>query len=169
MGRETPTPSHPFLPRRRPRASRALSASRASSSPEQYGAAARLGPRPVTDGHPIDVAALAAPPYEFAAYGLHASGLQVLVHARVPTNTDRTETRVKMRHLHRTRTPVCNFWAVSQAEPARNATIRRRFPSSAKPAANNCSRKPHRSPDPWRNRRPFPAKPSRSHGNRSCS
>ena len=108
--------------------------------PRAVRAVARLGPRPVTDGYLIDVAALAAPPYELATYGLHASGLQVLVHARVPTSTDRTETRVKIRHLHRTRTPVCNFWAVSQAEPARNATIRRRFPRSAKPAANNTCR-----------------------------
>ena len=137
--------------------------------PRTVRAVARLGPHPVADGHLVDVAALAAPPCGFAANCLHAGGLQALVHARVPTSTDRTETRVKMSHLHRTRTPVCNFWAVSQAEPARNATIRRCFLRSAKPAANNCSRKPHRSPDPWRNRRPFPAKPSRSRGNRSCS
>ena len=30
------------------------------------------------------MAALAAPPYELAAYGLHAGRLQALVHARVP-------------------------------------------------------------------------------------
>ena len=30
------------------------------------------------------MAALAAPPYELAAYGLHAGGLQALVHVRVP-------------------------------------------------------------------------------------
>ena len=137
--------------------------------PRAVRAVARLGPHPVADGHLVDVAALAAPPCELAAYGPHAGGLQALAHARVPTSTDRTETRAKMRHLHRTRTPVCNFWTVSQAEPARNATIRQRFPRSAKPAANNCRRKPHRSPDLWRNRRPFPAKPSRSRGNRSCS
>lgn len=58
--------------------------------------------------------------------------------------------------------PACNFWAVSQAEPARNTATRRRFPRSAKPTANNPRRKPHRSPGPWRNRRPFPAKPSRT-------
>lgn len=55
-----------------------------SGLPEQYGAAARLGPHPVADGHLVDVAALAAPPCELAAYGLHAGGLQALVHARVP-------------------------------------------------------------------------------------
>ena len=52
--------------------------------PRAVRAVARPGPRPVADGHLIDVAALAAPPYELAAYGLHASGLQALVHARVP-------------------------------------------------------------------------------------
>lgn len=66
-----------------PRASRALSASRASSSPSST-AVARLGPRPVADGHLVDVAALAAPPCGLAAYGLHAGGLQALAHARVP-------------------------------------------------------------------------------------
>ena len=35
---------------------------------------------------------------------------------------------VFMRYLQRTRTPSANFWAVSQGEPARNATTRRRFP-----------------------------------------
>lgn len=42
--------------------------------------------------------------------------------------------------------------------------MHRRFPRSAKPTANNPRRKPHRSPEPWRNRRPFPAKPSRTRG-----
>ena len=60
---------------------------------------------------------------------------------------------VFMRHLQPKRTPTCNFWAVSQAESARNATIRRRFPRSEKPTANDPRRKPHRSPGPWRNRR----------------
>ena len=49
--------------------------------PRTVRAVARLGPRPVADGHLVDVAAIAAPPYEFAAYGLHADGLQALVHA----------------------------------------------------------------------------------------
>ena len=52
--------------------------------PRTVRAVARLGPRPVADGHLVDVAALAAPPYELAAYGLHAGGLQAPVHARVP-------------------------------------------------------------------------------------
>lgn len=44
--------------------------------------------------------------------------------------------------------PACNFWAVSQAESARNATICQRFPRSVEPAANDSSRKPHRNPGP---------------------
>ena len=52
--------------------------------PRAVRAVARPGPHPVADGHLIDVAALAAPPYGLAAYGLHAGGLQALVHARVP-------------------------------------------------------------------------------------
>lgn len=63
--------------------------------------------------------------------------------------------------------PACNFWAVSQAEPARNTATRRRFPRSAKPTADNTRRKPHRSPGPWRNRRHFPAKPSRTRRGRA--
>lgn len=51
-----------------------------------------------------------------------------------------------MRHLQRTRTPSANFWAVSQAKSARNATQRRRFPRSEKPTANDPRRKPPRSP-----------------------
>lgn len=80
--RHRPASSHSFLAEG-PRASRALSASRASSSPNST-AVARLGPHPVADGHLVDVAALAAPPCELAAYGLHAGGLQALVHAWVP-------------------------------------------------------------------------------------
>ena len=52
--------------------------------PRTVRAVARLGPHPVADGHLVDVAALAAPPYELAAYGLHAGGLQAPVHTRVP-------------------------------------------------------------------------------------
>ncbi len=52
--------------------------------PRTVRAAARLGPHPVADGYLVDVAALAAPPCELAAYSLHAGGLQALVHARVP-------------------------------------------------------------------------------------
>ena len=39
--------------------------------PRTVRAVARLGPHPVADGHLVDVAALAAPPYGLAAYGLH--------------------------------------------------------------------------------------------------
>lgn len=61
---------------------------------------------PATDGHLVDVAALVAPPYELAAYRLHGGGLEAFVHARMPTSTDRIETRVKMRHLQRKRAPL---------------------------------------------------------------
>ena len=61
-------------------------------------------------------------------------------------------------------TPSANFWTVSQAEPAQNAARRRHFPRSAEPTANNPRQKPYRSPGPWRNRRPFPAKPPRTRG-----
>lgn len=47
-----------------------------------------------------------------------------------------------------TREPACNFWAVSQAESARNATQRRRFPRSEKLTANNSRQEPPRSPGP---------------------
>ena len=53
-------------------------------SPRAVRAVARLGPRPVADGHLVDVVALAAPPCGLAANCLHAGGLQALVHARVP-------------------------------------------------------------------------------------
>ena len=44
--------------------------------------------------------------------------------------------------------PARNFWAVSQAESARNATQRRRFPRSDKLTANNSRQEPHKSPGP---------------------
>lgn len=44
--------------------------------------------------------------------------------------------------------PVCDFWAVSQAEPTRNAARRQRFPRSTKPTADSTRRKPSRSPGP---------------------
>ena len=69
---------------------------------------------------------------------------------------------VFMHHPQRTRTPSANFWAVSQAESARNATQRRRFPRSEKLAANDPAENRTEIQDPWRNRPPFPAKPSRS-------
>ena len=52
--------------------------------PRTVRAVARLGLHPIADSHPADVAALAAPPYELAAYGLYAGGLQAFVHTRVP-------------------------------------------------------------------------------------
>ena len=54
--------------------------------------------------------------------------------------------------------PACNFWAVSQAEPARNATIRRRFPRSEKLTANGPRRKPHRNPGPMAKSAPVSCK-----------
>ena len=47
------------------------------------------------------------------------------------------------------------FWAVSQAESARNATQRRHFPRSEKLTANNSRQKPHRSPGPMAKSAPF--------------
>ena len=44
--------------------------------------------------------------------------------------------------------PARDFWTVSQGEPARNATTRRRFPKSEKLTANDPRRKPPRSPGP---------------------
>lgn len=83
-GQEAPTPpAHSFLAEG-PRASRALSASRASSPPRAVRAVVRLGPHPVADGRLVDVAALAAPSCGLAAYALHAGGLQALAHARAP-------------------------------------------------------------------------------------
>lgn len=54
--------------------------------------------------------------------------------------------------------PVCDFWAVSQAEPTRNAAWRRRFPRSAIPTANNPRRKPPRSPGPMAKSAPISCK-----------
>lgn len=132
--------------------------------PRTVRAVAWLGPHPVADGHLVDVAALAVPPYELAAYGLHASGLQALVHARVPTSTDRTETHVKMRHLHRKRAPLATsgrFRRPIRPETPQYAGVSpgRRSWQRATVAENRTEVQ-----DPWRNRRPFPAKPSRSRG-----
>ena len=61
--------------------------------------------------------------------------------------------------------PVCNFWAVSQAGSARNAVQCRRFTRSEKPAANDPPAENRtEAQDPRRNRRPFPAKPPRTRG-----
>ena len=54
--------------------------------------------------------------------------------------------------------PARNFWAVSQAESARNATQRRHFPRSEKPTANGPRRKPHRSPGPMAKSAPVSCK-----------
>lgn len=52
--------------------------------PRPVRAVARPGPHPVADGHLVDVAALAAPPYGLAAYGLHTGGLQAHAHLLAP-------------------------------------------------------------------------------------
>lgn len=44
--------------------------------------------------------------------------------------------------------PACNFWAISQAESARNVTQRQHFPRSEKLTANNSRQKPHRNSEP---------------------
>lgn len=53
-----------------------------------------------------------------------------------------------MRHLQRKRTPLATTGRFRRQNPARNATQCRRFPRSAKQTANDCRRKPHRSPGP---------------------
>lgn len=58
--------------------------------------------------------------------------------------------------------PASNFWAVLQAESARKAARRRRFPRSAMPVSNNGTDKPPRSPGSCQNQGPFAAKPPRS-------
>ena len=130
--------------------------------PRTVRAVARLCPHPVADGHLVDVAALAAPPCGLAAYGLHAGGLRALAHARVPTSTDRIETHVKMRHLHRKRAPLATsgrFHRPNRPETPRGAGVSpdRRSRQRTTAAENRTE-----AQDPWRNRRPFPAKPSRS-------
>ena len=60
--------------------------------------------------------------------------------------------------------PARDFWAVLQANSARMASGCKRFPRSAESELHNARGKPHRSPNPWQNRRPFPAKPPRSRG-----
>ena len=94
--------------------------------PRTVRAVARLGPRPVADGHLADSAALAAPPCELAAYGLHAGGLQALAHARAPTSTDRIGARIKMRNFRRTRTPLATsgrFRRPTRPETPRGAGV----------------------------------------------
>lgn len=79
------------------------------------------------------------PPPPAHARGINARDSAI---AMLATRADWTGARIKMRHLQRKRTPFANFWAVSQAESARNATQRRRFPRSAEPTANDPRRKP---------------------------
>ena len=71
-GQEAPTPPVPSSPRGRGLVEpyRPLG----PLPPRTVRAVARLSPHPVADGHLVDVAALAAPPCQLAAYGLHAGG-----------------------------------------------------------------------------------------------
>ena len=62
--------------------------------------------------------------------------------------------------------PVCNFWAGSQAESARNAVQRRRFGRRSRQRTTSVENRPE-AQDPRRNRRPLPAKPSRTRGRSS--
>ena len=137
--------------------------------PRTVRAVARLGSRPVADGHLADAAALAAPSYELAAYGPHAGGLQALAHARAPTSTDRIGARIKMRNFRRTRTPLATsgrFRRANLPETPQHACISpgQRSQQRTAPAENRTEVQ-----DPWRNRRPFPAKPTRSRGGATAS
>lgn len=78
---------------------------------------------------------------------VHARGINARDSAIAMLATGTAGTEAHVRHAPSTHAnPTRNFWAVSQAESARNATQRRRFPRSAEPTANNPRRKPHRSP-----------------------
>ena len=57
---------------------------------------------------------------------------------------------------------TCNFWAVSQAESARNARGAGVSPDRRSRQRTTAAENRTEAQDPWRNRRPFPAKPSRS-------
>lgn len=63
--------------------------------------------------------------------------------------------------------PTCDFWAVLQANSTRKAAQRQRFPKSADSTPHSTRQKELRSPEPWQNRRPFPAKPPRSRRTRT--
>ena len=63
--------------------------------------------------------------------------------------------------------PGGDFWAVLQAESARKAARRRRFPRSAMPVSNSAREKPSRTPGPCQNRGLFAAKPPRSRHTRT--
>ena len=58
--------------------------------------------------------------------------------------------------------PAHNFWTVLQADSARKATQRQRFPRSAESEPHNTCGKPPRSPEPRQNCGSFSAKPPRS-------
>ena len=83
-----------------------------------------------------------APPVH--ARGLNARDSAIAMRAPGPAGTEAHVRHAPSTHANPTR----NFWTVSQAESARNATQRRRFPRSAEPTANIPRRKPHRSPGP---------------------
>lgn len=71
-------------------------------------------------------------------------------------SADGTGTRIWMCHLQHKRTPPPrNFWTVSQTEPARNTTTRRRFPRAAKSTVNDPVENRPEARNPWQNRRPF--------------
>lgn len=130
-----------------PRASRALSASRASSSPNSTGSSPAW-PSPCR-GRPSGRrgrtrrATMRAcglwPARQRASSACPCAGAD----QHRPNRNTRQDAPPSPQA-----SSACNFWAVSQAESARNAARRRRFPRSAKPTANNCRRKPHRSPGP---------------------
>ena len=69
-----------------------------------------------------------------------------------------------MRNFRRTRTPLATsgrFRRPNRPETPCGAGV---FPGRRSRRRTTPRRKPHRSPDPWRNRRPLPAKPPRSRG-----
>lgn len=101
---------------------------------------AQHGARPPGEGRSHAPQASPRPPFTLGA-SAHATRQSRCLRP-APTGTE-----AHVRHVPLTQAnPTRNFWAVSQAESARNATQRRRFPRSAEPTANNPRRKPHRSP-----------------------
>ena len=94
------------------------------------------------------------------------TGFKRFVHTRVPTGTNQTETDVKMRHLRRKQTPLATSGRFRRANrpetpPSVGVSSSRRSWQRTAPARNRPEVQ-----DPWRNRRPFPAKPSRTRGGR---
>lgn len=89
------------------------------------------------------------------------TGFKRFVHTRVPTGTNQTETHAKMHHLQHTQTPLATsgrFRRPNQPETPRSVGVSpgRRNWQRTTPAENRTEIQ-----DPWRNRPPFPAKPSR--------